>query len=87
MGTTKTATARALLDPKVKEEAEEILKKLGLSVSKSFELFYRQVIVQRGLPFELHIPNEKTMKAIENSREGKGQKFSSAQELFDDLEM
>ena len=87
MGTTKTATARALLDPKVKEEAEEILKKLGLSVSKSFELFYRQVIVQRGLPFELHIPNAKTMKAIENSRKGKGQKFSSAQELFDDLEM
>ena len=40
MGTTKTATARALLDPKVKEEAEEILKRLGLSVSKSFELFY-----------------------------------------------
>jgi len=25
------------------------------------------------------------MKAIENSREGKGQRFSSAQELFDDL--
>ena len=87
MGTTKTATARALLDPKVKEEAEEILKKLGLSVSKSFELFYRQVIVKRGLPFELHIPNEKTMKAIEDSREGKGQRFSSAQELFDDLGM
>ena len=87
MGTTKTATARALLDPKVKEEAEAILKRLGLSVSKSFELFYRQVIVQRGLPFELHIPNEKTMKAIENSRKGKGQRFSSAQELFDDLEM
>jgi len=87
MGTTKTATARALLDPKVKEESEKILKMLGLSVSKSFELFYRQVIVQRGLPFELHIPNEKTMKAIENSRKGKGQRFSSAQELFDDLEM
>jgi DNA-damage-inducible protein J len=87
MGTTKTATARALLDPRVKEEAEEILKKLGLSVSKSFELFYRQVIAQRGLPFELHIPNEKTMKAIEDSREGKGQRFSSAQELFDDLEI
>ena len=85
MGTTKTASARALLDPKVKEEAEEILRRLGLSVSKSFELFYRQVIAQHGLPFELHIPNEKTMKAIENSREGKGQRFSSAQELFDDL--
>ena len=85
MGTTKTATARALMDPEVKKEAEKILKDLGLSVSTSFELFYRQVIAQRGLPFELHIPNEKTMNAIENSRQGKGKKFSTPQELFDDL--
>jgi len=85
MGTTKTATARALLDPEVKKQAEAILKELGLSVSKSFELFYRQVIAQRGLPFELQVPNEKTMKAIENSRQGKGQRFTTTQELFDDL--
>lgn len=85
MGTTKTATARALLDPEVKEQAEAILKELGLSVSKSFELFYRQVIAQRGLPFELQVPNEKTIKAIENSRQGKGKTFTSPQELFDDL--
>lgn len=85
MGTTKTATARALLDPEIKKQAESILKELGLSVSKSFELFYRQVIVQRGLPFELHVPNEKTMKAIENSRRGKGKVFPTTHELFDDL--
>ncbi len=85
MGTTKTATARALLDPEVKEQAEAILRELGLSVSKSVELFYRQVIAQRGLPFELQVPNEKTMKAIENSRQGKGKTFTSPQELFDDL--
>jgi len=85
MGTTKTSTARALLDPEVKKQAEAILKELGLSVSKSFELFYRQVIAQRGLPFELHVPNEKTRKAIDDSRQGKGKKFYTAQELFDDL--
>ena len=81
----KTATARALLDHEVKKKAEKILKDLGLSVSKSFELYYRQVIAQHGLPFELHVPNEKTMKAIENSRQGRGKRFSSTQELFDDL--
>ena len=85
MGTTKTSTARALLDPEVKKQAEAILQELGLSVSKSFELFYRQVIAQRGLPFELNVPNEKTRKAIEDSRQGKGKRFSTAQELFDDL--
>ena len=85
MGTTKTASARALIDPQIKKEAEAILKELGLSVSKSFELYYRQIIVQRGLPFELQIPNEKTMKAIENSRQRKGKTFFSTDELFDDL--
>jgi len=85
MGTTKTASARALIDPQIKKAAEAILKDLGLSVSKSFELYYRQIIAHRGLPFELKIPNEETMKAIEDSRQGKGRTFSSIEELFDDL--
>ncbi len=85
MGTTKTATARALIDPEIKKQAENILNELGLSVSRSFELFYRQVIAQHGLPFELRVPNEKTMKAIESLREGKGKTFSTTKELFDDL--
>jgi len=85
MGTTKTASARALIDPQIKKEAEAILKDLGLSVSKSFELYYRQIIAHRGLPFELKIPNDKTMRAIENSRQGRGKIFSFAEDLFDDL--
>lgn len=85
MGTTKIATARALIDPKIKKEAENILRKIGLSVSKSYELFYRQVIAQQGLPFDLQIPNEKTMKAINNSRRGKGKTFTTPRKLFDDL--
>ena len=85
MGTTKTATARALIDPEIKKQAEDILIELGLSVSGSFELFYRQVIAQHGLPFELRVPNKKTMKAIENSRQGKGKVFSTPKELYDDL--
>lgn len=85
MSTTKTGTARALLDPEIKREAEAILRATGLSVSQSFELFYRQVIAQRGLPFELKAPNEKTMRAIENSRRGKGKSFPTAEKLFEDL--
>ncbi|MEI6315734.1 MAG: type II toxin-antitoxin system RelB/DinJ family antitoxin [Syntrophus sp. (in: bacteria)] len=85
MRTAKTATARALIDPEIKAKAETILKELGLSVSNAYELFYRQVIAQRGLPFELRIPNEKTMEAIENSRKGNGKRFSTSDDLFDDL--
>jgi DNA-damage-inducible protein J len=85
MGTRKTATARALIDPEVKRQAEDILKSLGLSISNSVELFYRQVVAQQGLPFELQVPNEETMTAIRNSRAGKGKSFSTTRELFEDL--
>lgn len=85
MGTTKTASARALIDPDVKHQAEIILREIGLSVSNSIELFYRQVVAQRGLPFDLQVPNEKTMQAIRNSRAGRGKRFSSSEELFKDL--
>jgi len=59
-----------------------ILKEMVLSVSNSVELFCRQVVAQRGLPFELQVPNEKTMKAIRSSRAGKGRRFSTAEVLF-----
>jgi len=85
MGTNKTATARALIDPQIKKEAETILKSLGLNISTSIELFYRQVIAQKGLPFEMRVPTETTMKAIEDARTGKGKSFASPEDLFDDL--
>jgi DNA-damage-inducible protein J len=87
MGTRKTATARALIDPEVKRQAESILKEVGLSISNSVELFYRQVVAQGGLPFDIQAPNKKTMKAIRNSRTGKGKRFSTSRELFKDLEI
>jgi len=83
--TTKTATARARVNPVVKDKAEHILHELGLSVSGAFELFYRQVIVNNGLPFDVKLPNEVTRKAIAESRSGHGSTFETADALFDDL--
>lgn len=81
----KTATARARIDPIIKEKAEHILYDLGLSVSGAFEIFYRQIILNNGLPFDVQLPNETTRDAIRASRSGKGKTFSSADELFEDL--
>jgi DNA-damage-inducible protein J len=85
MSTRKSGEATDLIDPEIRCQAEGILADLGLTVSKSYELFCRQVIAHRGLPFEVRVPNEKTMKAIENSRKGKGKVFSSPEALFEDL--
>lgn len=85
MSLVKTATARARIQPEIKTEAESILHELGLSVSSAFELFYRQIILNRGLPFDVRIPNAETRKAIDDVRKGRGKKFESADALFEDL--
>ena len=82
---TKTATARARINPKVKQKAEHILHDLGLSVSGAFEIFYRQVILNNGLPFRVKLPNEVTRKAIAESRKGHGKKFDNVDDLYEDL--
>ena len=85
MESRKTATARARINPEIKKEAETILRELGLSVSGAFDLFYRQIILNRGLPFEIRIPNEATLKAIEDARTRRGKKFKDIGDLFEDL--
>jgi len=85
MSLAKTATARARIQPDIKNEAEGIIHDLGLSVSMAFELFYRQIILHRGMPFDIRLPNETTVKAIGAARKGHGDKFASTDALFKDL--
>jgi DNA-damage-inducible protein J len=87
MRSVKTATARARIRPDIKTEAESIIHDLGLSVSTAFELFYRQIILNRGLPFDVRIPNVTTRRAIEHARKGHGEKFSTPGALFKDLDI
>ena len=53
---TKTANLYARIEPDVKKQAEEILLTLGIPVSNAINMFYKQIILQRGLPFEVKIP-------------------------------
>ena len=55
----------------VKKGAEVILNGLGLNISSAVNLFLKQVINYRGIPFDLRLPNKETLHAmddIENSR-------------------
>jgi len=64
---TKTATITVRLDPKVKTDAQAVFDKLGLTTTQAVSLFLNQVSLNRGLPFDLHIPNAETVKAIEDA--------------------
>ena len=82
----KTATARARIEPEVKEEAEKILQDCGLTASQAISLFYRQVILERGLPFSIKSFNEETRRVLRDSEKGvEVEQFESAEALFEDL--
>lgn len=85
---TKTTSVRARLEPKLKEETELIFEQLGLSTTEAIRIFFKQVKLQRGMPFDLKIPNETTQQAIDDVRNRKNLTSSpSTKELFDELEL
>ena len=54
----KETTVRARVDGALKNDAEEIFKELGLTTSLAITLFLKQVVLRRGLPFAVEIPEE-----------------------------
>lgn len=55
----KSANLYARIEPDVKEKAESILAALGIPASNAINIFYKQIILQRGLPFEVKMPSAK----------------------------
>ena len=58
---TKSANLYARIEPEVKEQAESILSTLGIPASNAINMFYKQIILNRGLPFEVKIPTAKSV--------------------------
>jgi DNA-damage-inducible protein J len=53
----KTGAVQIRIDQSIKEEAERILKSMGLSPAMAIDIFYRQIIFQRKMPFEIKCPD------------------------------
>lgn len=68
---TKTSTVRARIKPDLKEKAEEVFRQLGLNPTQAITLFYRQVELRRGLPFEIAFPTGTTSKTFEDTDAGR----------------
>ena len=65
-----TATVRARIDAELKHNVEQILSQIGMSTSQAINLFMKRIERERGIPFELKIPNDETMEAIEEAEAG-----------------
>ena len=63
----KSANLYARIEPDVKEQAESILSALGIPASNAINMFYKQIILNRGLPFEVKIPTARPADVSELS--------------------
>lgn len=55
----KTSSVFARVEPDIKEQAEQVLNELGIPMSNAIGLFLKQVVLQRGIPFEMKLPAKK----------------------------
>ena len=53
----RTASVFARVEPEVKEQAEQVLNRLGIPMSNAVGMFLRQIVLQRGIPFEMKLPS------------------------------
>lgn len=83
----KTTTLTIRLDPELKQKTEKLFRDMGLTPSQAITLFYKQVNFERRLPFQISIPNEETLQAIEDSIHGlKLTTVESVDAMFEELE-
>lgn len=80
----KSATVNTRIDPNLKIKAEHILGEIGLSSAEAVRLLYTQICLQKGLPFDVKIPNEITIKAMQAADQGKTKRAKSIDDLLSD---
>ena len=61
----KTAMVRARIQPRLKDQAESVFHRLGLNATQAITIFYRQVELRDGLPFDVAIPTPTTTRTFE----------------------
>ena len=81
----KSAMIRARTEQSLKHEVDQIFRKLGLSCSEAINLFFRQVTLRKGMPFDVTLPNKTTLRAMKDAEEKKTKKASDLKALFKEL--
>jgi DNA-damage-inducible protein J len=81
------ATIQVRIDEETKKQAQTVLGALHISMSEAVKLFLRQVVLQRGIPFEVKIPNDLTARTLKEAEQGRNlHTASTVEELFEELE-
>jgi DNA-damage-inducible protein J len=83
----KTEVVHTRVAPDLKHSVEAVLRRVGLSTTDAVSLFFHQIVLNNGLPFEIRIPNKTTRKTLEEARIGKNMKsYASVEEMRNAIE-
>ena len=64
-----TSAVYARIDTNLKDNAESILSQLGISPSSAIQMLYSQIVLKKGMPFELKLPSSKPLAVGAMTRE------------------
>jgi len=57
----RTSNIFTRVEPEIKEQAEKVLDQLGIPMSNAINIFLRQIVLQKGIPFEIKLPQSKAV--------------------------
>lgn len=83
--TTGKVRTNVYLDASMKEKAQEIFKTYGMGLSDAFNMFLSQSVLERGIPFQVKIPNDVTLQAMQDAEDGKNMEEVSFDQLVKDM--
>lgn len=92
MAKSNTSNISIRMDSNLKAAAEELYEELGMNLSTAFNIFVRQSLRERGIPFKITegTPNKETVSAmLEAERIAKNPNvkgYRDVDELFADLD-
>ena len=82
----KTSTIQTRVDPEIKRNAQKILSTLNISMSEAISIYLTQITLNKGIPFEIKIPNKLTVRILKEAENRKElHKVSDVDELFQEL--
>jgi DNA-damage-inducible protein J len=84
--TAKTENVRARVDPETKSEAAAVLASMGLDISSTIRLLLTRIAQDHKFPFDPLVPNETTIAAMRDAREGRTSRVNSVDDLMAELD-
>jgi DNA-damage-inducible protein J len=80
----RNAVVRARVNSGLKQEVENVLNRLGITMSEAIGLYLSQIKLNDGIPFDIKVPNKMTLKTFTETDKGKNiVKVDKVREIFE----